>query len=205
MEIDKDNLEERGGSWIEKYSHSKYADRWLSIVSFAESSFFLIPPDTLMIAIMSTRERHSRWIYYGTLTTVMSVLGGLFGYLLGSFFYETIGKTIIGAYDLKDYIEQVGVMFKNNSFLAIFIAGFTPIPYKVFTLASGFFDINIWTFIIASILGRGGRFFAVAFTVSILGDKFGSRPLKYLNYFAGLVALVVVLFFLYKLVPLFIG
>ena len=103
-------------SWAQKYSESPHADKWLSFFSFTESSFFPLPPSTLMVAIMSVKDRHKKWIYYGTLTTITSVLGGLFGYLIGNVFYDTLGQGIVETYNLSADIEKVSIKFQDNAF-----------------------------------------------------------------------------------------
>ena len=196
---DLNNQKSAKSSWSEKYAKSLHADKWLAFFSFTEASFFPLPPSTLMVAIMSTDNKHRKWFYYAALTTATSVLGGLFGYFIGGLFYETLGQGIISAYDLSEQIERVDLMFKNNAFLAIFVAAFTHIPYKVFTIAAGFFEVNILTFITASLLGRGIRYFGIAYIISILGDRVGKKAMDYLNYTAITVALVIIAYFFYKL------
>ena len=195
---DKEEKEEKK-TWAEKYASSEHADKWLALFSFAESSFFPLPPSTLMVAIMSVKERHKRWIYYATLTTITSVLGGLFGYLIGSIFYETLGQGIVSAYNLSEDLGKVRLMFNDNAFLAILIAAFTPIPYKVFTLAGGFFGINIFIFTIASLIGRGLRFFIVAYLMSLLGERVSKKVMKRINLFAFIVAIIIIVYFFYKI------
>jgi len=202
MEENKINTEidiPKKKSWISKYSESSRADLWLAIFTFTEASFFPIPPSTLMIAIMASKERYSYWFYYGSLTTIFSVLGGLFGYLIGFLFYDTLGQIIINAYGLVEEVQKVDVLFKDNAFLAIFFAAFTPIPYKVFTLAAGFFRIDPFIFLLASLLGRGLRFYLIAAFVNFLGKHVGQKAMKYLNYFALLIAILAIGYFLYKL------
>lgn len=189
-------------SWAEKYAESPHADKWLAVFSFTESSFFPLPPSTLMVTIMSVGDKHKRWFYYATLTTVTSVLGGVFGYLVGSIFYETIGQSIINTYKLADDMERVSVMFNNNAFLAILIAAFTPIPYKVFTIAGGFFKIDLITFIVASIIGRGARFYLVAFIVNLLGNRVEKKIMSYINKGAFITAVIIVTYFLYKVIAI---
>jgi len=152
-----------------------------------------------MTAIITSGQRH-RWLYFATLTTIFSVLGGLFGYLIGFVFYDTVGRFIIEAYDLADEIVMVGVKFEANAFWTILIAAFTPIPYKVFTLAAGFFKIDIWTFIIASIIGRGLRFYLVAWFLNFMEEKTGDKYIKHVNTLAVVVAGLVIIYFLYKII-----
>lgn len=157
-------------SWTESFAKHKHNEFYLFAVSFSESSFFLIPPDVLIIAMLSHGIQKS-WIRIASITTVASVLGGLFGYGIGSMFYAHIGEPIVNMYGLQKEVMYVGEQFKNNAFLSILIAAFTPVPYKVFTISAGLFSLNIITFISASLLGRGTRFFLVAFITKKYGAK----------------------------------
>ena len=208
MEEEKENLNNSNGfteivvdkpnSWVSKYAKSRHAEKWLTFFAFIEASFFPLPPSALMVAILSSGERYKRWIYYSLLTTTASVLGGLFGYLIGFVFYDSIGQSIIDAYNLGKESVIVGTMFKENAFWAIFVAAFTPIPYKIFTLSAGFFKINIFTFIIASLLGRGIRFLLVGYVMKLLGQRAGEKFMKYLNLGALIVTIVIIVYFFYK-------
>ncbi len=153
---------------------------WLFGISFTESSFFPIPPDVLLVAILMTRER-VRAFYYASITTAGSVLGGLFGYAIGYFFFQTVGVWLVSTYGLETQMITVQKLFVDNAFLAIFVAAFTPIPYKVFTIAGGLFGISIPVFIVASVLGRGGRFFAVAVIMRFFGENISRVLYKYFN------------------------
>lgn len=157
-------------SWTEQFAEHKKAKLILFVVAFTESSFFLVPPDVLIIAILSHHIKRS-WVRIASITTAGSVLGGLFGYAIGYYFYQYIGLPIVHFYRLEDQVVHVGQLFNDNAFLAILIAAFTPIPYKVFTIAGGLFSINIVTFVVASIIGRGARFFLVAY----MSHRFGER------------------------------
>lgn len=184
-------LKEYLRAWTVRHAEGKNAKWWLFGLAFAESSFFPIPPDVLLGAILMTRER-VRAFFYATITTVGSVLGGLFGYAIGYFFFQTIGMWIVATYHLEAQMETVRVLFADNAFFAIFVAAFTPIPYKVFTIAAGLFSINIPVFIIASILGRGGRFFAVAGVMRFFGGHIARIIYQYFNLISFVVALVIV-------------
>lgn len=157
-------------NWVEKFAEHKKSQLILFIVAFTESSFFLVPPDVLIIAILSHHIQKS-WVRIASITTAGSVLGGLFGYFIGYYFYQYIGLPIVHFYHLEEQVTHVGHLFNDNAFTAILIAAFTPIPYKVFTIAGGLFSINLFTFVVASIIGRGARFFLVAY----LTHKFGER------------------------------
>jgi membrane protein YqaA with SNARE-associated domain len=171
---------------------------WLFAISFSESSFFPIPPDFYLMPVVA-RNKH-KWLFFASITTLASVLGGLFGYFIGAVLFETVGKWLVSVYHLEKELETVGVFFNQNAFLSIFTAAFTPIPYKIFTIAAGLFKINILIFIIASILGRGMRFFAVAYIMKLFGEKISNLVLKYFNIATAIFALLVILFIAYKLI-----
>lgn len=143
------------------------AEPALAIVSFAESSFFPLPPD-IMLGPMAT-ARPERWARYALVCTIASVIGGMFGYAIGFFLFETVGKWIISLFgyagkeaELRAFYDHWGVWF-------IFLKGLTPIPYKLVTIISGAMQFSIPVFLAASIATRGLRFFAVAW----LFKKFG--------------------------------
>lgn len=144
---------------VMQWSRHKYAVYWLALVSFTESSCFLIPPD-VMLAPMTLAKPHKAWFYAG-LTTVSSVLGGLLGYVIGMTAFQLIEPWLVtlGYIDAYHLAEQ---WFAQWGFWAIFLAGFTPIPYKIFTIASGVAGMALIPFIIGSLIGRGMRFFLVA-------------------------------------------
>lgn len=180
--------------WTLKWSKTKYAKLSLFVLSFTESSFFPIPPDVLLIA-MTVADR-MKWWYYALLTTTGSVLGGIFGYYIGVLFFETIGKAIIGFNHFQELFVIVGNKYAENSFLAVFTAAFTPIPYKVFTIAGGVFRIPLTDLIIGSILGRGGRFFMVAFALRIFGKKISGAIEKYFDIISLVFMALIILGFL---------
>ncbi len=165
---------------------------WLGAISFAESSFFPIPPDIFLLAIVSLRNGLN-WFYYSALTTVFSVLGGIFGYLIGYLFYDAFGGIIISYYKLEGEVAQIGKIFSDNAFSSIFLAGFTPIPYKIFTISAGLFGINLLTFIVASLVSRGLRFLAVGYISKIFGEKMGGFVFKYFNFLTAILAVIAVL------------
>ncbi len=155
--------------WVEDAAQKPGAGWTLFGISFIESSFFPIPPDVLLIALaMLTPTKSFR---YALVCSVGSVLGGMFGYLIGYEFFELLGRKIIELYGVEAHYEQVRVLYQDNAFNAIAIAAFTPIPYKVFTIAAGAFEISFATLVYASILGRSGRFFLVAALFYWFGPK----------------------------------
>jgi membrane protein YqaA with SNARE-associated domain len=144
---------------VMQWARHKYASFWLALVSFTESSCFLIPPD-VMLAPMTLANPQKAW-FYAALTTISSVLGGLLGYMIGTFAFDLIEPWIISL-GYEHAYATAGQWFEKWGFWAIFMAGFTPIPYKVFTIASGVWGMALIPFIIGSLIGRGLRFFLVA-------------------------------------------
>jgi membrane protein YqaA with SNARE-associated domain len=183
--------------WVEKKGE-KQLPWWLGGVSFAESSFFPIPPDPFLL--VATCLRPEKWKRYALIISVTSVLGGLFGYLLGYYFFDLFGSKIVSLYGLEEQFKKVGELFNQNAFIAILTAAFTPIPYKIFTIAGGFFQINLISFIIASIIGRSSRFFLVAFLAKIFGKTFGKRFLKFIDLILLLLVIVIVLYSIHSFI-----
>ena len=177
--------------WVDHRAHGKVAKVWLAIFSFTEASFFVVPPDVFLLAILINNG--TRWIHYASITTVASVAGGLLGYLFGFFFFDLLGEFIINTYHLQSQMITVSEMFSNNAFWTIFISAFTPIPFKVFTISAGFFHINLWVFLVASLLGRGMRFFAVGYIVKVFGKQMARSAFKYFNWIVLFILVVLVL------------
>lgn len=176
-------------AWTVKWSKHPKAENALSLLSFAESSFFPVPPDPLLLTM--TFSEPAKWRRYASIATVMSVLGGVFGYLIGLLLWDSIGSYIIDGLHLSEGFESVGKQYQDLAFIAVLTAAFSPIPYKVFTIAGGVFRINFVLFVIASILGRGGRFFAVALAANYFGKKHAARIEKYIDYISlGFVAVI---------------
>lgn len=145
---------------VEAYAAKPWAGWALFIVAFVESSFFPIPPDVLLIALALLLPRKA--FGYALVCSVGSVLGGMFGYLIGLEFYEIVGRAIIEFYGVQQQYAEVQRLYMENAFAAIAIAGFTPIPYKVFTIAAGAFQVSFVTLVAASTISRPARFFLVA-------------------------------------------
>jgi len=175
--------------WVENFADKPYAGIALFIIAFAESSFFPIPPDVLLIAIALLKP----WLSfrYALICSIGSVLGGMFGYLIGFQFYELIGKKIIEFYHLQQQYDAVKIMYDKNAFVAIAIAGFTPIPYKVFTIAAGAFQVSFPTLVIASALSRPARFFLVGGLIYFFGPRVKTFIDKYFDWLT--IAFVILL------------
>ncbi|MBI5778398.1 MAG: DedA family protein [Planctomycetes bacterium] len=158
-------------NWVLSWANSPWGAWALFVLAVAESSFFPIPPDILLIALgLSIPTKSFR---YALICSVGSVLGGVIGYYIGYGLYETVGSYVVNLYNLQEAFDKISCMYQDNAFMAVAIAGFTPIPYKVFTIAAGVCRINLWIFILASILSRSARFFIVATII-----RFGGAPAK---------------------------
>ena len=171
------------------WSRSPKAPWYLGVLSFAESSFFPIPPD-VMLAPMSLANPHQAW-RLATLTTVTSVLGGLFGYLIGAFAFDMIEPTLKASHYWVHF-QTAQSWFAQYGFWAIFVAGFSPIPYKVFTIAAGALSMALLPFTIASIIGRGSRFFMVAGLMKWGGQRMEEQLHKYVDLLGWLTVAIVV-------------
>lgn len=151
------------------WARAPHAPWYLAALSFTESSFFPIPPD-VMLAPMALANRAKAW-RYALLTTVASVLGAVLGYAIGMFLYQEVALPVIHLYHLEDKMEQVKQLFLDYDIWIIFLAGFSPIPYKLFTITAGIMGMAFWPFILASMVGRGARFFLVAGMLVFGGEK----------------------------------
>jgi len=177
--------------WMVSRAEGAHARMWLAGISFAESSFFPIPTDVFLIAIILSRQMH-KWFSYATITTAASVLGGVFGYVIGAFFFDIFGKFILSFASSEVLFITVQDMFTDNAFWAVFIGGFTPIPYKIFTISAGFFGINIFVFIFASVVSRVLRYYSVAYIMSVFGKDVGSFIFRYFNALTLVVAFIII-------------
>ena len=154
------------------WAKHRHAERYLAGISFAESSFFPIPVD-VMLAPMVLADQDKAW-RLATITTVMSVLGGLFGYLIGAYFFDAYGTQILDYFHAHETFASVQASYLEHGMLIVLVAGFTPVPYKIFTIASGVVGIALLPFLAMSMLSRGARFFLVAGLIKLGGDKLES-------------------------------
>jgi len=146
--------------WTISLAESRYALWALAIVAFAESSFFPIPPDVLMIPMIIAAPKRAFLI--ATICLVASVLGGLFGYFIGAALFETVGNPVLEFYGKADAAEMFSERFNEWGAWAVLIAGITPFPFKVITIMSGWTGLSLPIFILSAIVARGLRFFIVA-------------------------------------------
>jgi membrane protein YqaA with SNARE-associated domain len=157
----------------------------LGAVSFAESSFFPIPPDVVLAPMVLAKPAHA-W-RFATICTVASVVGGLFGYAIGVFFFESIGQWLIALYGGREKIDGLLALYREYGALLILIKGLTPIPYKFVTIASGIAGYDLFWFVVLSIITRGARFFGV----TLLMTTFGEPIRRAMDKHGGLIAAVV--------------
>jgi membrane protein YqaA with SNARE-associated domain len=146
--------------WVMRLAQHRYAIPLMGVVAFAESSFFPIPPDVMLVPLVLANRKKAFTI--ALVCTVCSVIGGLLGYAIGYYFFETIGAWVVKTYGLQAGLERFREQFAHWGIYVILIKGLTPIPYKLVTIASGAAHFDLFTFVWASIVTRGIRFFLVA-------------------------------------------
>jgi len=167
------------------------ATRYLAALSFAESSFFPIPPD-VMLAPMVLAQRQRAWML-AAITTLWSVLGGIAGYLIGMFLFNVVATPVINFYEAEAAFEVVRAKFQAHGVWIVFLAGFTPIPYKLFTVSAGLASMSLLPFVAASLVGRGARFFLVAGLIYAGGERFESQLRRYADAIGWTVLILAVL------------
>lgn len=154
---------------VMRWSKHPAAEKYLAAVSFAESSFFPIPVD-VMLAPMALAQRSKAW-RFAFIATVASVLGALFGYYIGAVLFDSFGQQVIDAFHWQDKFEAVKAGFNKWGMFIVFLASFTPFPYKIVTITAGIVSLPLLPFVLLSIVGRGGRFFLVAGLVYFFGPS----------------------------------
>lgn len=178
-------------AWTMRQAAGPHAERALAVISFLESSIFPVPPDAMLVPMVLARP-HAAW-RLALICTAASVVGGLFGYLIGYALLETLGEWIIGLYGLEGKLAEFQASYARWGLSIILLKGLTPIPFKLVTIASGMAHFNLALFVLASILTRGARFFIVAGLLRSYGQPiraFIERRLTLVtSAFAGLVVL----------------
>ena len=178
----------------------RFATPVLGAVSFADSSFFPVPPDVMLLPMALAQPKRAWW--FATVCTIASVAGGVLGYAIGALLYDSLGHWLITIYGLSDKVDAFRASYNEWGAVIILLKGLTPIPYKLVTITSGFAGYNLWLFILCSIIARGGRFFMVAVVLNRYGDAIRAELERRLGFWAVLGAIVLVLGFYiaYKLV-----
>lgn len=174
---------------IEKSAHP-HAERWLAAICFMESSFFPIPPHPLLGLMCLARPE--RAVRYGLIATISSVLGGLFGYAIGYFLYESVGLTVLGALGLLDSFPSAACYLRAYGAEIILVKGATPIPFKLLTITAGFIHLDLWTFLWSSTVSRGFMFMAVGILFRLFGAPIKAFIDKYLVWVTGAFVVAVV-------------
>jgi len=167
--------------WVLSWAHKKHSSTALFILAFAESSFFPIPPDVLQISLSVSRPKKS--FFYALISSIGSVLGGIFGYFIGLKlwgFLKDFFFTYIPGFT-PEIFNVIQTKYELYNFWIVFAAGFTPIPYKIITISAGLFGISFLMFIVASTLSRSARFFIVASLIYFFGPKIKEFIDKYFN------------------------
>ena len=176
--------------WCIDAAHKPYALWIMAAVAFAESSFFPVPPDVMLIPMALARPARA-WLY-ALVCTAASVLGGVLGYAIGALLYDSLGQWLINLYGLGDKVEAFRAGYAEYGAWIILLKGLTPIPYKLVTITSGFANFNIWLFIVLSVIARGGRFFVVAILLNRYGEWIRVRIERHLGFWVSLGAGVLV-------------
>jgi membrane protein YqaA with SNARE-associated domain len=190
--------------WVLSWGNSRHGNTALFLLSAAEASFFPVPPDALLIALCM--GAHKRWMRFALICSVGSVVGGAAGYLIGWGAFDLIGQNILALIAgmsgtepetllavASEWFNEKEVYGMKVGAWAVGVAGFTPIPYKVFTIAAGFFKMNFGIFILASAISRSLRFFVVAGVIGLLFEKHGPRIEKFIDRYFNLLAVAFVI------------
>lgn len=183
--------------WVLGWADSPYGPLALFLLAIAESSFFPVPPDVLLIALCIGGPY--RWLRFATICSLGSVIGGCLGYLIGFAFYDVLGQWIIdftatlSHQDTQALYNKVAEYFAQYGAWVVGIAGFTPIPYKVFTITAGFSKMAFLPFLIASAISRSARFFIVAAIIGLLFEKYGERIKLFVDKYFNLLSLAFVI------------
>jgi len=188
-------------NWVLHWAKTPYGTWALFALAFCESSFFPIPPDVLLITLSVVLPRKS--LGYALVCSAGSILGGCFGYLIGWQFMAAVGDAIIRFYGLIDKYEYMRQLYSLYDAWVVGIAGFTPIPYKVFTITAGAFRINFLVFLVASAVSRSARFFIIGGLIHLFGPKIQSFIERYFNSLA--IAFVILLILGFVVIKFFIS
>lgn len=176
--------------WVLSWAESRHGTSALFILAFAESSFFPIPPDVLLIALAIASSKKA--FRFALICTFGSLIGGMVGYGIGFWGYEAIGEPIVNFYNGQNIMEAIRIRYETYGFWGVLVAAITPIPYKIFTISSGVFHFNFGEFMIASVIGRSFRFFAVAALIWKFGPTIKNFIDKYFNLLAILFTILLI-------------
>ncbi len=179
------------------WSRHPHAPRYLCAVSAAESSFFPVPTALMLAPMCLATPRRAWWL--ALITTISSVVGGVIGYFIGYFLFDAVGQPIIDFYDAADKFAKATAWFEEYGVWVVFIAGFSPIPYKLFTITSGLLGMALLPFILASLVGRAGQFYLVAAFLYFGGPRIEPHLKRYVEWIGwGVVAAAVLAYLLLR-------
>lgn len=181
--------------WTMRWAEHKLAPKALALLTFAESIFFPIPPDVLL-APMVLAKPHRAW-HYASLTTIASVLGGIVGYWLGYALFDPLIQPIITELDYQAKFDRIIEWFQTWGVWVVFLAGFSPIPYKLFTVSAGFLQMAFLPFLLVSAIGRGMRFFLVAGLMQWGGKPMEAKLRQWIDVIGwAVVVLIIIVYFI---------
>ncbi len=176
--------------WTLSLAESRHAPWALGLIAFAESSFFPVPPDTILIPMSLARPKRA-WAY-AAICTLGSVGGAVLGYAIGALLYETVGKWLIDLYGYGPRVDQFRALYAQWGWAVILFKGLTPIPFKIVTITSGLLAYSLPLFILLSFLTRGARFFIIAVLLKRYGEPINGLMEKYFGWFLAFLLLIVV-------------
>jgi membrane protein YqaA with SNARE-associated domain len=176
--------------WTLKLAHGPHAELALAAIAFAESSFFPVPPDMILLP-MSLATPAKAW-RYAAICTLASVAGGALGYAIGALLYDTVGHWLIHLYGYEDKMVAMREFYAKWGALFILLKGLTPIPFKLVTIFSGLFHYNFPLFMLLALITRGGRFFIIAAALNRFGDQLREKMEAHFGLFVGSLAAIVV-------------
>ena len=182
--------------WTVDLGRRPYASLALSLVAFAEASFFPIPPDVVLLPMCIARPRRS--FLYALNSTVSSAFGGVLGYYIGAYLFDSFGRALLALYHLQSRFDAAKEVLMEYQFLAIFLAALTPVPYKLLTISAGIMNFSLLTVVLASLAGRGLRYFAIAAVVYALGEnaeEYIDRHFEKITLGVGVLLILLYLFF----------
>ena len=179
---------------IIELSKTKYGIPILCIIAFLESFIFPIPPDIFLIFLILAYKNKA--FYLAFLCTLLSVIGGILGYLIGSFFFDSLGLGILNYFNLNEKFLNFSENYSDNGFFIVTMGGFTFVPYKIITLFSGFVKMDFLQFILASVLSRGARFFLVATLLYYFGKKIEQLLIKKIGLITTIIFFIILIVYL---------
>jgi membrane protein YqaA with SNARE-associated domain len=179
--------------WTLSLAESQHAPWALGVIAFAESSFFPVPPDAILIPMSLARPKRA-WVY-ALICTLGSVAGALLGYAIGAFLYETVGKWLINLYGYGARVDQLRLLYAQWGWAVILFKGLTPIPFKIVTISSGLLAYSLPLFVLLSFVTRGARFFLIAVLLKHYGEPVNALLDKYFGWFLAILAAAIVVGF----------